>query len=243
MKRADIDRWTEKRTRATPPPKGFIIRRGQANVEAFTAEEHAEVSGFCKPGDVILAIMPDDTVGLTLQVTEDPTTAESNAGLMGSTLGHVIRVVSEQIGKSNEGITAAYETLLATYRDELKRNQGRIEHLEQKLESAQSQAIELVRLEHDQKLEESRLNHNQAMTKEYLGRAFEVLDQVVDGFLKHHGRREKLKGIFEKLKPETLTAIMGDLSERDINDLMAIADDLDKEATFSSKPKLPVAGG
>jgi hypothetical protein len=93
-------------------------------------------------------------------------------------------------------------------------------------------------MEQEQKLEESKMRHNQAMADEYLGRAFTVLDQVVDGFLTHQSRKDKLKGIFHRFKPETLQAIMGDLSEEDVNELLALADDLDKNERFSSVKKL-----
>jgi len=235
MKRSDIDRWTAKRARSAPAPKGFVIRRGQLDIEAFPPAEHADVSAFCKPGDVIMAIMPDDTVGLTYHVDEPD--GEGAFGPGAALTGSVIKTVGEQIGKAHEGIVEGYEALLRSFRDELKRRDERMAHLEAKLERAEGRTIELVRMEHEQKIEESKLRHNQAMTEEYLGRAFSVLDQVADGFLKHHSRKDKLKGIFEKLKPETLHAIMGDLSEEDVNDLLAIADDIDKDEKFSSSPK------
>lgn len=240
MRRSDIDRWAAKRLQHTPRPKGFVVRRGDMDVEAFQPHEHAEISGFCRPGDVIMAIMPDDSVGLTYRVEDGP---DDGTGGMAGTL---VKVVGEQVGKSHEGVIAGYEAVISSMRRDLARKDDEIDRLHQRLERAEGKSIELVRLEHEsrrmeheQKIEESKVRHNQELTDEYLGRAFTVLDQVVDGYLKHHSRRDRLKAMFEKLSPETLRAVMGDLTEDDVNELMALADDLDKEEKFSSTPKQP----
>ncbi|HSN99563.1 MAG TPA: hypothetical protein VLS89_14815 [Candidatus Nanopelagicales bacterium] len=236
MKRSEIDRWMSKRATGSPRPKGFIIRRGEMDVEAFQVSEYAEVSHFCKPGDLILVIMPDDSVGLTYRVEDDG--AGDGAHHAGPTES-VIKVFGEQIGKVYEGITGGYETLIASLRSDLARKDTEADRLMARLERLEGKAIDLVRIEHEQKIEETKVRHSQAMTDEYLGRAFTVLDQVVDGFLQHHSRKQKIKGIFDKLKPETLRAIMGDLSEDDVNDLMTLADDLEKDEKFSSASKEP----
>lgn len=235
MRRADIDRWTAKRFRSTPRAKGFIIRRGDADVEAFQAAEYAEVSGFCRPGDVILAIMPDDSVGLTYRVDDGNDDSYAAAGVTGS----LIKVVGEQVGKSHEGVIAAYEAVIASLRADLARKDAEIDKLAARVEKSEGKSIDLVRMEYQQRIEESTLRHNQGLREEYLGRAFTVLDQVIDGYLKHQGKRDKLKRIFDKLSPETLRTIVKDLDEDDVNDLMTLADDLEKEEKFSSAPKEP----
>lgn len=220
-----------------------MLRRGDMDVEAFQPHEYPEISGFCRPGDVILAIMEDDSVGLTYRVDEgyDDDAAATVAGVT-----TIAKVVGEQVGKSHEGVIVAYDAVISSMRADLARKDEEIDRLLHRLEQAEGKSIELVRLEHEhkrmenqQKLEESKVRHNQELTDEYLGRAFTVLDQVVDGYLKHHSRRDKLKAMFEKLSPETLRAIMGDLNEDDVNELMSLADDLDKEEKFSSTPKQP----
>lgn len=229
MRRADIDRWTAKRVRQIPAAKAFIIRRGSSDVEAFSAAEAAEVSSVCRPGDIILAIMQDDTVGLTYHVEEGgPDT--SGAGVTGS----VIRVVGEQIGKANEGIIAGYENLLASHRAEIQRLNDVVRQLSEERLKTQGVSIELARMQHEVELEEKRLAHSQAMTQEYLGKAMVVLDQLVSGFMDHHTRKEQLRMIFHKLKPATLEAIMGDLSEADIELLSKIAESLDGDKNKKS---------
>lgn len=139
MKRTDIDRWTAKRLRQIPSLKGFIIRRGERHVESFSPAEASEVSAFCKPGDVILAIMPDDTVGLTCEVESDGVDA-AQAGVSGA----VLRVVGEQIGRANEGVTAGYEGLIASYREELRYSRERIKELERQVSELQTNNNEVV---------------------------------------------------------------------------------------------------
>jgi len=237
MKRADIDRWTLKRMRDNPAPKGFVIRRDQTDVEAFPASDHNEVSAYCRPGDTIMAIMPDDSVGLTYRIDDggsDSTAAVAGAALTGS----VIKGIGDQLSKAYEGIMDGYERVIAVLNQDLRRKVEENEQLRERLARAEGRSIELFRMEQEQKLEESKIRHNQAMADEYLGRAFTVLDQVVDGFLTHQSRKDKLKGIFHRFKPETLQAIMGDLSEEDVNELLALADDLDKNERFSSVKKL-----
>jgi len=240
MKRADIDRWTSKRFRDVPGLKGFIVRREQSDVEAFKPTEHAEVSKFCKPGDSILSIMPDDSVGITYNIEEvsppDPAAAAAGAALTGA----VIKGIGEQISKAYEGIMDGYERVITSLSHELSRKTEEIDRLSERLAKSEGKSLEMFRAEQEQRLEESKMRHSQVMTEEYLGRTFTMLDQVVDGFLTHHSRKDKLKGIFHRLKPETLQAIMGDLSENDVNDLLALAEDLDKDEQFSStKKKLP----
>lgn len=230
MRRADIDRWTSKRVRQIPAAKGFIIRRGNSDVEAFNAAEAAEVSSVCRPGDVILAIMQDDSVGLSYHVEEGgPDT--SGAGVTGS----VIRVVGEQIGKANEGIIAGYEGLLASHRAEIQRLNEVVRQLSEEKLKNQGVSIELARMQYEVEIEEKRLAHSQAMTEEYLGKAMVVLDQLVTGFMDHHTRKEQLRMIFHKLKPATLQAIMADLSEADIDLLMKIAESLEDKKSLGSK--------
>lgn len=238
MRRADIDRWTLKRMRDTPAPKGFVIRRDQTDVEAFPASEHAEVSAYCRPGDTVLAIMPDDSVGLTYRI-DDAGNTESAMATAGAVLtGSVIKGIGDQLSKAYEGIMDGYERVISSLNQDLRRKIEENEQLRERLAKAEGRSIELFRMEQEQKLEESKMRHNQAMADEYLGRAFTVLDQVVDGFLTHQSRKDKLKSIFHRFKPETLQAIMGDLSEDDVNELLALADDLDKSERFSSAKKI-----
>lgn len=235
MRRADIDRWTQKRLRDEPPPKGFIIRRDGADVEAFRATDAGDVSAHCRPGDTILTILPDDTIGLTYRV-EEHGAVEGAAAASGAMLTNtVVKTMGEQLGKAYEGIVGGYERLIASYDHGMKQKDAEIALLRERLAKCEGQSIELYKLERDHRLEESRLKHSHAMTEEYLGKAFTVLDQLVDGFLQHQTGKDKLRGIFEKLKPETLQTIMGDLSESDIADLMALAEDLDKASAAKTK--------
>jgi hypothetical protein len=215
MKRRDIDRWITNRLRQLPAPKQFIIRRDQLDVEAFSPEEARDVSSFCKPGDVILAIMPDGSIGLRYEIEEEQP-ERGHAGVTGA----VIRVVAEQVGKANEGAFAGYEALLETLYAELRRKDESIDRLYRQVEELRAHSVELKRLEHAQRIEETKVAHSHKLTDEYLGRAFQTVDRVVDGFLLRNSQRDQLKAIIEKLSPSTIKAIMGDLNEKDVELLL-----------------------
>lgn len=229
MRRAEIDRWTAKRLRQIPPPKGFLIRRGERDVEAFKPEEAAEVSGFCRPGDIIMAIMPDDSVGLTYEV-------DSGAGDNGAAgvTGAVVKVVGEQLGRVNEGVSAGYEGVIAAYRDELKRCHERIQFLEQKIEKLQAANVEVLRIQKEYKIEEAALaleelkqNQKQKMMDENLGKAFHILGQVIGDFVEHRTKKDKLKAIFDKLSEDTVRGLAKDLNEEDLKVISSLVDDDD----------------
>lgn len=235
MRRSDIDRWTQKRLKDEPPPNGFVIRRDGADVEAFRADDAGEVSAYCRPGDTILTILPDGSVGLTYKIEESSATDAAAAASGALLTNSVVKTMGEQLGKAYEGLVNGFERLIASYDHGMKQKDAEISVLRERLAKCEGQSLEIYRLEKESKLEESRMKHSHAMTEEYLGKAFTVLDQLVDGFLQHHTRKDKLRGIFEKLKPETLQTIMGDLSEGDIADLMALAEDLDKASAAKTK--------
>lgn len=224
MKRRDIDRWIANRLRQIPTPKQFVIRRDHLDVEAFSPEEARDVSSFCRPGDVILAMMPDGSIGLRYEIEEDPP-ERGHAGVTGA----VVRVVAEQVGRANEGAFAGYEALLETLYTELRRKDESIDRLQRQLDELRTHGLEIRRLEHAQKIEETKLAHSHKLTDEYLGRAFEVADRVVDGFLLRHSQRDQLKAIIEKLSPSTLQAIMSDLDEQDVELLLRLAGDAESE--------------